>query len=71
MEGALAPGTRPRSGVAVNSYSLTHLSDQTLLRDLVAYLAHERTATAIVLAHIAEVDARRLYGGRFEGCGKG
>ncbi len=45
----------------MNSYSLTHLSDQTLLRDLVAHLAHERTATAIVLAHIAEVDARRLY----------
>ncbi len=55
----------------MNRYSLTHLSDQTLLRDLVAALAHERTATAIVLAHIAEVEARRLYGGRFEGCGKG
>ncbi len=45
----------------MNRYSLTHLSDQTLLRDLVAALARERTATAIVLAHIAEVDARRLY----------
>ncbi len=45
----------------MNSYSLTHLSDQTLLRDLVAAVSRERTATTVVLAHIAEVDARRLY----------
>ncbi len=45
----------------MNRYSLTHLSDQTLLHDLVAALAHERSATAIVLAHNAEVDARRLH----------
>ncbi len=45
----------------MNSYSLTHLSDQTLLRDLVAIVAQDRRTTAALLAHIAEVDARRLY----------
>ena len=42
-------------------YSLTHLSDDVLLRDLAAVVARERNATADVLAHIAEVDARKLY----------
>jgi 5-methylcytosine-specific restriction endonuclease McrA len=42
-------------------YSLTHLSDAALLRDLAALIAHDRVTTAAVLAHIAEVDARRLY----------
>jgi len=42
-----------------------------LLRDLAAVVARERSTTAEVLAHIAEVDARKLYRGRFEGCGKG
>jgi len=42
-------------------YALSHLSDDALLRDLAAAVARERTATAEVLAHIAEVDARRLY----------
>ena len=43
------------------AYSLSHLSDRELLRGLVSLLAHERATTAAVLAHIAEVDARRLY----------
>ena len=42
-------------------YSLSHLSDDVLLRDLATAVAQERTATAEVLAHIAEVDARKLY----------
>ena len=42
-------------------YSLSHLSDEVLLRDLATVVAQERTATAEVLAHIAEVDARQLY----------
>lgn len=42
-------------------HSLTHLSDGVLLRDLKTMLAREREATATLLAHIAEVDARRLY----------
>ena len=45
----------------MRSYLLTHLSDAVLLRDLAALIAHDRVTTAAVLAHIAEVDARRLY----------
>jgi len=45
----------------MRAYSLTHLSDAALLRDLAAFIAHDRVTTAAVLAHIAEVDARRLY----------
>src|SRR5882672_4395520 len=45
----------------MRSYSLTHLSDAVLLRDLATLIAHDRVTTAAVLAHIAEVDARRLY----------
>ena len=44
----------------MNTYSLTHLSDQTLLRDLAALVARDRATTTALLAHIAEVDARRL-----------
>ena len=43
------------------TYSLTHLSDGTLLRGLAALVARDRANTAQLLAHIAEVDARRLY----------
>src|SRR5439155_5561271 len=35
--------------------------DAVLTRELAAVVAHERTATAAVLAHLAEFDARRLY----------
>ena len=45
----------------MRTYTLTHLSDAVLLRDLIVLVAQERTATAAVLAHIAEVDERRLY----------
>jgi 5-methylcytosine-specific restriction endonuclease McrA len=45
----------------VKSYSLTHISDQTLLRDLATLVIQDRSTTAALLAHIAEVDARRLY----------
>ena len=45
----------------MSSYSLSHLSDQTLLSDLAALVARDRATTAALLAHIAEVDARRLY----------
>ena len=45
----------------VNRYSLSQLSDQTLLRDLTTLLARDRTTTAALLAHLAEVDARKLY----------
>src|SRR5437867_9484149 len=45
----------------VNPYALSHLSDGTLLRGLTALVAQERTTTAALLAHLAEVDARKLY----------
>ena len=45
----------------MNSHSLIHLSDQVLLLELGALVARDRANTAALLAHIAEVDARRLY----------
>src|SRR5438876_5704024 len=45
----------------MRTFSLAHLGDSVLTRDLAAAVSHERTATAFVLAHIAEFDARRLY----------
>jgi len=40
---------------------LARLDDATLLRQLSALIATERASTAVILAHIAEVDLRRLY----------
>jgi len=45
----------------VKRYSLTHLSDNSLLRGLAALVAQDRVTTADLLAHIAEIDERRLY----------
>jgi 5-methylcytosine-specific restriction endonuclease McrA len=45
----------------MGDYSLSHLSDQTLLHNLAALVARDRVTTAELLAHIAEVDARRLW----------
>ena len=45
----------------MRDYTLAHLSDSILLRDLAALVAHDRQTTATLLAHLAEVDARRLY----------
>ena len=45
----------------MHRYDLAHLSDSVLLRDLTALVAQDRSTTATLLAHIAEVDARRLY----------
>ncbi len=41
--------------------TLSKLSDEALLRELSALVASDRLTTASILAHIAEVDARRLY----------
>src|SRR5438876_3543594 len=41
--------------------TLSHLSDPDLLRDLSALVEKNRANTALLLAHLAEVDARRLY----------
>lgn len=45
----------------MRDYTLGHISDAVLLRDLKSLIARDREATATLLAHIAEVDARRLY----------
>ena len=42
-------------------YSLVHLTDGVLLRNLAALVVQDRITTAELLAHLAEVDARRLY----------
>jgi len=47
--------------IFMSTYSLSHLSDSVLLRDTVDLVAKDRTTTAVLLAHVAEVDARRLY----------
>jgi hypothetical protein len=41
--------------------SLAHVPDRTLVRDLDAIVARDRDTTAVLLAHVAEFDARRLY----------
>src|SRR5688572_28117682 len=41
--------------------SLAHLSDDVLLADLAALVATDRATTAALLAHLGEVDARKLY----------
>ena len=45
----------------MRAYSLSHVSDHDLLRGLASLVAQDRTTTATLLAHIAEVDARKLY----------
>src|SRR5712691_7846245 len=45
----------------MRTYSLSHVSDAVLLRDLASLVAQDRMTTAAILAHIAEVDARKLY----------
>src|SRR5258705_793744 len=45
----------------MSSYSLSHLADCTLLRELAALVSQDRTTTAALLAHLAEVDERKLY----------
>jgi hypothetical protein len=45
----------------VKTFSLSHLSDQALLRNAPEAHAQERSNAAIGLAHIAEIDSRKLY----------
>jgi hypothetical protein len=45
----------------MHKYSLVHVRDEVLLRDLAQLVAHDRGTTAALLAHIAEVDVRRLF----------
>jgi len=45
----------------MKSYSLAHLTDGALMRDLRTLVIQDRATTAELLAHIAEVDERKLY----------
>src|SRR5690242_15066934 len=45
----------------MKSYSVTHLADHVLLRELAALVTQDRATTAALLAHLAEVDERKLY----------
>jgi hypothetical protein len=47
--------------MSMPEYTLSRVSDAVLLRDLTALVAKDRLTTSRILAHIAEVDARRLY----------
>ena len=42
-------------------FSLSHVADQALIRTLSDLVARDRLTTAELLAHLAEVEARRLY----------
>src|SRR5262245_56112352 len=58
----IAPACRsPPSGRVMHAYNLSHLSDQTLLRDLSALVVRDNATTAELLAHLAEVEDRNLY----------
>ena len=47
----------------MNSYSLSHVSNDALLRDLATSVKQDRATTATMLAQIAEVDERKLFAG--------
>ena len=44
-------------------YTLDHVTDDVLLRNLAELVGRDRIGTATLLAHIGEVDARQLYVG--------
>jgi 5-methylcytosine-specific restriction endonuclease McrA len=45
----------------MRTYALSHVSDPELRRGLASLVSQDRVTTAMLLAHIAEFDARRLY----------
>lgn len=45
----------------MSAYDLTQLRDDALIHGLDALAAQDRKAIARLMAHVAEVDARRLY----------
>jgi len=53
--------TRPREVTLMSRYSLTHLPDSTLLHDFQALDRRVRGDVALLVAHLGEIDARRLY----------
>jgi hypothetical protein len=45
----------------MNGYSRRHFTNTALLRELASHLSQDRSTTAMLLADLAEVDARKLY----------
>jgi len=45
----------------MHNYSLAHVSDSDLTRDIAALVTRDRVGTAVLLAHLAEFDARKLF----------
>jgi hypothetical protein len=45
----------------MHTYALTHVADEKLLADLASLVSADRQTTAILIAHIAEIDARDLF----------
>jgi hypothetical protein len=45
----------------MHTYALTHVADEKLLADLASLVSADRQTTAMLLAHIAEIDARDLF----------
>jgi hypothetical protein len=45
----------------MSTHTLSHLSDQSLLRELRSLVTQDRATTALLIAHLGEVDSRRLY----------
>jgi hypothetical protein len=43
------------------SFSLTHLTDEALLRELTSLVSRDRSTTAALVAHLAEVERRELH----------
>jgi len=53
--------TRPREYEHMHRFSLQHLSDAAIRAGMTSCRTRERSATAALVAHIAEAEARRLY----------
>jgi len=45
----------------MTEYKLAHLRDDDVVRDLAALVTRDRTSTAMLLAYVAELDARKLH----------
>src|SRR5258705_1764029 len=58
---SLLPVHAPVNGSTMPTYDLKHVADGALLTRLSSLVARDRRTTARLLAHMAEVDARRLY----------
>jgi hypothetical protein len=51
----------PKDRLTMRTWTLKHLPNAVLLRDLALLVTRDRSTTAALLAYLAEFDARRLY----------